>query len=133
MRSKKIKNIFKRIGKISVVLFFVAVAIMLCFVFGTQNEEIPLLLGSFFSLSMVMFLICIIAAWVLDLIEGMRINKASYFKEYVMQIIVFFIVCIVMDYFVDKIDGNWIGCLVRSAGMVCGIRAIEYIWSKEKC
>lgn len=50
---KKIKKTFKRVGKISVVLFFVAVAIMLCFVFGTQNEEIPFLLGSFFSLSMI--------------------------------------------------------------------------------
>lgn len=82
---------------------------------------------------MVMFLICIIVAWGLDLIEGMQINKVSYLKEYVMQIIVFFIVCIVMDYFVEKIDGNWIDYLVRSAGIVCGIRAIEYIWSKEKC
>lgn len=34
---KKIKEIFKRIGKISVVLFFVAVAIMLGFVFGTNS------------------------------------------------------------------------------------------------
>ena len=121
-------NILKKTTIISAIFFGVAIAIIV----GIGEEEIPWPLGILFLLSMITVLLCLVTAWILDLIEEVRTNKVSYFREYVMQIIVFFIVCMVMDYFLDKVSGNWIGCLVRSVGMVCGIRAFDYIWIKGK-
>lgn len=135
MKSRRnIKNTFKKIGKLSVITFFVTSVIMVCFVLTSQEEEvveIPTLLGILFGISMVAFLICIVIAWILDLIEGMRTNKVSYLKEFVMQIVVFSVVFVVMDYFIDKISGNWIGYLARVTGTLCGLRGVEYIWSKK--
>ena len=61
----------------------------------------------------------------------MRLNKVSYLKEFVMQIVVFSVVFVVTDYFIDKISGNWIGYLARVTGTLCGLRGVEYIWSKK--
>lgn len=128
------KRVFKLVGKVSVIIFLMLLVAMLCFVFGTKNEvvQVPKLLGRFFMVSTIVSLICVIIGAILDLIAGIRTRRSAYFKEYIMQILLFFMLYLIGDYFIEAISGNLIEYLVKGISVAVGIRAIGYIWAKEE-
>ncbi len=127
------KRVFKLIGKISMILFLVLLVMMSCVVFGSKSEvvEVPKLLGRAFMMSTIVVLICVIVGAILDLLAGIRTRKSAYFKEYIIQILLFFVLYFIGDYFIEAISGNWIEYLVKGVSVVVGIRAVGNIWAKE--
>ena len=134
MKGKKdFKRLFKKAGRIitGIALLILAIFIVLALVVKEDEVEIPFILGILFGVSIVAFLAFIVVGWVLDLVEGVRNNKVSYFKEYLMEAIVFLIVFGVMYYFLDEIDGSWLRFFLNVMAVLCGSRGLTYIWSKK--
>lgn len=133
MKGKKdLKKLFKKAGRIitGIAFLILAIFIVLALVGKEDEVKIPSILGILFGVSIVAFLAFTVVGWVLDLLEGMRNNKASYFKEYLGEAIVFLIVFGVMYYFMDEIDGDWLKVFLNAMAVLCGSRGIKYIWSK---
>ena len=131
MKGKKdFKRLFKKAGRIitGIALLILAIFIVLALVVKEDEVEIPFILGILFGVSIVASLAFIVVGWVLDLVEGVRNNKVSYFKEYLMEAIVFLIVFGVMYYFLDEIDGNWLKVFLNAMAVLCSSRGIKYIW-----
>ena len=131
MKGKKdFKRLFKKAGRIitGIAFLILAIFIVLALVVKEDEVEIPFILGILFGVSIVASLAFIVVGWVLDLVEGVRNNKVSYFKEYLMEAIVFLIVFGVMYYFLDEIDGNWLKVFLNAMAVLCSSRGIKYIW-----
>lgn len=130
MENKKdIKKIFKRIGKISAVSFLVVFSMIFYFTFVTQEEEIPSLLGIFFVLSIIAFMICILIAMILEFTEN--IGKNTVYPVWNgLMIVVCWLVIVAIDCFGHKPDVDWLGRLWTAVGIVAVSRAVKYMWSK---
>lgn len=130
---KKFKGIFYKIAKISVVAFLVSLAILVYYGLTTTGEEIelPLLLGIYFLISTVAFVICILIAMVLEFVENIR-RDTVYPVWYGLTIVVFWLAIVAIEHFLYKADVDWLGSLWAVIGIVAMIRSISYILAKKE-
>ena len=126
-------NLFLRVSRICFLIFFLILAIFVCFAVATKDDEttVPVALGILFLVSTFAALTCIIIAWILDLIENIRRDKFSYFIGYVALILILWGAFTAVDYFINHITGDWLGGFVRAFASVCTIKAANYIFLKK--
>lgn len=134
MESRKtIKSIFLKISRSCLVAFFTALALLVGFAVVTKTEKItlPAILGIYVLISTITSLICIIIAWVLDLIESVRRDKFSCLTGYVVGIAMLWGAILVTDYFFYDMHIDWMSSLLKAVICVCVIKAGNYIFSRR--
>lgn len=131
--TKKIKSLFIKVCKISLLLFFIALAILVGFAVFTDESEftLPTIVMIYFLASTIACVLCIVIAWILDLIESVRRDIFTCLMGYLVVIVMFWGVLVAVDYFWNDAGVDLAGSLVKAALSVCAIKAGNYIFTKR--
>lgn len=126
------KKTIKKAGKICLVMFCIAIAILVGYAFMSKEEviEVPTVIGIYLLLTSVAILICMSLAFVFDVIENMRRDKVSYIKELLRMAVIYFVIFVGVDYLGN---GNKPGLqtkLISAFVVVCIWRAGKYLYEK---
>ena len=126
------KTKFIKISRILLIIFAVLLAILIGYVMFTEKQEfsLPPVLGILVLAAVVLVIACLLAAWVLDLIDNYKRGGVPYLISYVVVIAVFGLVLAGFDFFLGGEDVELINTVIRAVAVVCGIRAGSYIFSK---
>lgn len=126
------KSKFIKISRISLSSFAVALAILIGFAVFTEQQEIslPPALGVLLLVTGFLAIICIVVAWVLDLVDNYKRVGVSYIISYAAVVVVFGLVLMGIDYFIDGQSLQLVNSIGKAAVIVCGLRAGQYIFSK---
>lgn len=129
---KNMKTKFIKISRILLIIFAVLLAILIGYVMFTEKQEfsLPPVLGILVLAAVVLVIACLLAAWVLDLIDNYKRGGVPYLISYVVVIAVFGLVLAGFDFFLGGEDVELINTVIRAVAVVCGIRAGSYIFSK---
>lgn len=126
------KTKFIKVSRILLIIFAALVAVLIgCAMFSEQQEiSLPPALGILLLITGFLTTICIVAAWVLDLIDNYKRGGVPYLISYVAVIAVLGVVLTGFDYFIAKENVQLAASLGKAAVSVCGIRAGSYIFRK---
>lgn len=133
MAGKNMKVIFKRVGRICIVLFGIFILILLgMMLFGPENKEIPSVIGWGFLLISIATLICILIAVVLDLNEGYKREKYGVLKKYIRDFVILFVLLAVYQLLAVESDRTWMDTFGNAVAYTCVAQAGAYIFAKEQ-
>lgn len=124
---------FYKVAKWSTVAFFIAFLMVVfygCTATDVDEVELPLILGIYFLVSGVVFVICILIAMVLDFIEHIGRDR-RYPVKYVMMIVVVWLAIIVADYYPKWDNINWLGSFTSAYGVVTIIKTVVFVFGKK--
>ena len=126
------KTKFIKVSRSILIMFVVLVAVLIGFAMFSEQQEIslPSALGIMLLITGFLATICIVAAWVLDLIDNYKRGGVPYLISYVAVIAVLGLVLTGFDYFIAEENIQLTASLGKAAMCVCGIRAGSYIFRK---
>lgn len=126
------KTKFIKVSRILLIIFAALVAVLIGYAMFSKQQEIslPPALGILLLITGFLTTVCIVVAWVLDLIDNYKRGGVPYLISYVAVIAVVGLVSIGFDYFINEERMNLLNEFCRAATIVCGIRAGSYIFRK---
>ncbi len=132
MRKRAMKQMFRKVSKVSLVLFIVTLLLTVGIgLLGKENAQIlSVLFGAVILLAIVVG-ICILIAWILNLAEGTKKERISTLKSYVRDMIILIILFALYDWFVKDHRIGWVKLILQSACIACASQAATYIYSKK--
>lgn len=127
------KSKFIKISRICVMFFFVVIAILVGWIFVTKDQEVilPTVLGILPLLSGLAMVICIIIAFILDMVDSLKRDKFKYLIGNTILIAVLWLVLVIFEYFTGDKNVQLINLLGQSALSVCAVRAGSYIFTNH--
>lgn len=126
------KTKFIKVSRILLIIFAALVAVLIGYAMFSKQQEIslPPALGILLLITGFLTTVCIVVAWVLDLIDNYKRGGVPYLISYVAVIAVFGLVLAGFDFFLGGKDVDLVNTIIRATVAVCGIRAGSYIFTK---
>lgn len=126
------KTKFIKVSRILLIIFAALVAVLIGYAMFSKQQEIslPPALGIMLLIAGFLTTICIVVAWVLDLIDNYKRGGVPYLISYVAVIAMLGLVLTGFDYFIAEENIQFAALLGKAAMCVCGIRAGSYIFRK---
>lgn len=128
------KKKFQKFGKLSFVLGFVSLVIMVAFTFIDRNDEIemPGIVLLFCMLGIFLLLLCVVISAIITIVDGIREKNWALLKKIVVQFVVFMVLYSGASYFIESYSGDIGELIIRSALISIGIEGVEYIFESPK-
>ena len=126
------KEKFIKISKIWLAIFACVVLAVVGFIFFNEGDTIPAILGFPFLIAIVGMLVWLLIALVLDGIESWKRDKKSYVLGFIGAVAGLTIVVLLVEYFWGNHELEVVKSFVESVFIVGGIRAGEYLRSRER-
>lgn len=127
---EKLKRIFLRVSKISMIVFGIAIVVMLGIFAVDEEGTVPQIAGLVLILDAFLVIACIAIACVLSLIEDIRTKKWRCLREYVLECIVGTAFLVALDYMIYG-EFQWLENVLTTFAIICGTNAVEYIFRKR--
>ena len=124
---------FYKIAKLSIVAFIIAllmVAFYGCTATDVEEVELPLVLGIYFLVSAIVFVICILIGMVLDFIENIGRDR-GYPVQYILMVVLCWLAIVVVDYYPNWDSIDWLGSLTSAVGVVGIMKTMLFIFKKK--
>lgn len=128
------KKKFQKFGKISFVLGFISLVIMVAFTFIDRNDEIemPGIVLLFCMIGIFLLLLCIVISAIITIVDGIREKNWALLKKIAVQFVVFMVLYSGASYFIESYSGDIGELILRSALISIGIEGVEYIFESPK-
>lgn len=126
------KQIFQKVSKTCLVLFFIALLLTVGIgLLGKEDAQIPSILVGTMVLLGIAACICILIAWILNLAEGTKQERIRILKSYAIDVIVLVALFGIYDWFTKNHSIDWGRLIGQSACIACASQASSYIYSKK--
>lgn len=127
------KKKFKKISKICLGVFCIAIVVLLGFMLLAPDEmQLPSIVTWAVLISGGATLICIMIAVVLDLNEGYKREKYGVLKKYALRFVVLFAALAVYQLLAADSERTWMDVFGNAVAITCATQAGEYIFAKEQ-
>lgn len=124
---------FKKLCKISLLVFIILMVVMLVWVgiVSKNDGEISGTIALLFFISAIEFFVCALIAFVLCVVKGVRIEGFSFIIHMLLELVLITVGAVVIMYFMDK-EIKLLERMGSIAGVVWGSKVIDYIMEKPK-
>ena len=128
------KKKIQKFGKISFILGFISLMIMVAFAFIDRNDEIemPGIVLVFCMIGIFLLLLCVVISAIITIVDGIREKNWALLKKIAVQFVVFMVLYSGASYFIESYRGDIGELILRSALISIGIAGVEYIFESPK-